>query len=197
MFDLIVEIGISVLSNVVQLMIGCLLSISIYYLAAKNLKSIKSNLAGDTAFIAAFSLLGALLPLGPYGVVPVFSALLAAGLRPFIALPLLISNAVFNMLIPYNDVGFAWKTGTNRVGAGRGADYAEVTAQAVENAGGMRDSIKEGDAVLIKPNICKSTLTRENRKLPITAPYRGCRHGARVRRFQGHCSRRLLLWKCI
>lgn len=40
------------------------------------------------------------------------------------------------------------------VGIGRGADYAEVTAKAIENAGGMKDLVKEGDAVLIKPNIC-------------------------------------------
>ena len=40
------------------------------------------------------------------------------------------------------------------IGIGRGTDYAEVTAKAIENAGGMRDLIKEGDVVLIKPNIC-------------------------------------------
>lgn len=40
------------------------------------------------------------------------------------------------------------------IGIGRGEDYAEVTAKAIENAGGMKDLIKKGDVVLIKPNIC-------------------------------------------
>ena len=40
------------------------------------------------------------------------------------------------------------------VGIGRGEDYAEVTAKAIENAGGIEGLVKEGDVVLIKPNIC-------------------------------------------
>ena len=115
MFDLIAEIGVSVVSNVAHLIIGCILSIPIYYLAAKKLKNIKSSFASDIALVVVFSLLGALLPLGPYGALPAFAALLAAGLKPYMVLPLLISNTVFNMLIPYNDVSFAWKTGMKRV----------------------------------------------------------------------------------
>lgn len=115
MFDLFAEIGASVVSNIAQLIIGCLLSIPLYYLAAEKMKNIKSGFISDTALIVAFSLLGALLPLGPYGVIPIFAALLAAGLKPFIALPLLIANTCFNMLIPYNDVSFTWRTGIERV----------------------------------------------------------------------------------
>lgn len=40
------------------------------------------------------------------------------------------------------------------VGIGRGEDFAKVTADAVTNAGGMKNIIKKGDVVLIKPNIC-------------------------------------------
>lgn len=40
------------------------------------------------------------------------------------------------------------------VGIGRGEDYAMVTEEAVKNAGGLDDIIKEGDTVIIKPNIC-------------------------------------------
>lgn len=115
MLDLVAEIGVSIASNVAQLIIGCLLSIPTYYLAVNRLKNIKTGFAGDTAFIIAFSLLGALLPLGPYGIIPIFAAVIAAGLKPFMVLPLLIANTVFNMLIPYNDVSFAWKTGVKRV----------------------------------------------------------------------------------
>lgn len=40
------------------------------------------------------------------------------------------------------------------VGIGLGEDYAETTRLAIENAGGLKDIINEGDTVLIKPNIC-------------------------------------------
>jgi uncharacterized protein (DUF362 family) len=40
------------------------------------------------------------------------------------------------------------------VGVGRGPDYAKATLTAIENAGGLKDIVKKGDLVLIKPNIC-------------------------------------------
>jgi uncharacterized protein (DUF362 family) len=40
------------------------------------------------------------------------------------------------------------------VGIGRGQDYEKTTLTAIENAGGLKDIVKKGDLVLIKPNIC-------------------------------------------
>lgn len=40
------------------------------------------------------------------------------------------------------------------VGIGRGQDYTKTTLTAIENAGGLKDIVKKGDLVLIKPNIC-------------------------------------------
>jgi uncharacterized protein (DUF362 family) len=40
------------------------------------------------------------------------------------------------------------------VAIARGTDYAGVTAEVIEKAGGLEGIIKEGDTVLIKPNIC-------------------------------------------
>jgi uncharacterized protein (DUF362 family) len=40
------------------------------------------------------------------------------------------------------------------IGIGRGDDFQKTTKEAVENAGGIKDIIKKGDVVLIKPNIC-------------------------------------------
>lgn len=40
------------------------------------------------------------------------------------------------------------------VGVGRGQDYEKATLTAIENAGGLKDIVKKGDRVLIKPNIC-------------------------------------------
>ncbi|MCX7921350.1 MAG: DUF362 domain-containing protein [Clostridia bacterium] len=39
------------------------------------------------------------------------------------------------------------------VGVGRGTDYAKVTRQAIENAGGLKKIVKKGATVIIKPNL--------------------------------------------
>lgn len=44
------------------------------------------------------------------------------------------------------------------VGIGRGEDYAKVTEEAIQNAGGLKDIVKKGDMVLIKPNLCTMAL---------------------------------------
>ena len=54
------------------------------------------------------------------------------------------------------------------VGIGRGTDYASVTRSAIENAGGLKDIIKKGDVVLIKPNLC----TNAKPDSPTTTDYR-------------------------
>jgi uncharacterized protein (DUF362 family) len=44
------------------------------------------------------------------------------------------------------------------IGVGRGKDFAGVTRDAIEKAGGLKDIIKQGDTVLIKPNMIKAAL---------------------------------------
>lgn len=39
------------------------------------------------------------------------------------------------------------------VGIGTGEDYAAVTRKAIEQAGGLEDLVKQGDKVIIKPNV--------------------------------------------
>ena len=43
------------------------------------------------------------------------------------------------------------------VGIGRGTDYSTTTREAIERAGGLGSVIKQGDTVLIKPNVCIPT----------------------------------------
>ncbi len=54
------------------------------------------------------------------------------------------------------------------VGIGRGTDHAKVTSDAIENAGGLKDIVKEGDVVLIKPNLCTNAMP----DTPTTTDYR-------------------------
>ncbi len=55
------------------------------------------------------------------------------------------------------------------VGIGRGEDFGKVTSEAVKNAGGLKEIIKPGDVVLIKPNLC---VQDENFGSPMTTDYR-------------------------
>lgn len=55
------------------------------------------------------------------------------------------------------------------IGIGRGADFSKSTIDAVANAGGLKDIIKKGDVVLIKPNLC---VQDEKFGSPMTTDYR-------------------------
>lgn len=118
MINITLNIATTVLSNIVQLIIGCLISIPVYLICL----NLKNKVNGDRAtsstdylLMAIFSLCGIALPLGIYGVIPIFLALIAAGFRFYTVLPLIISNLLFNMLVPFNDPGFIWRTGVRRI----------------------------------------------------------------------------------
>lgn len=115
MFELIAEVGGSVFSNVLQLAAGCVPAAIIYRIFNGKYQGFKKNTPFCILLIAIFSALGLLLPLGTYGTIPLAFALLAIGLRHVYILPLIFSNAMFNMLVSYTDISFSWKTGTGRV----------------------------------------------------------------------------------
>lgn len=54
------------------------------------------------------------------------------------------------------------------IGIGLGDDYSKVTNSVIENAGSLKDIIKEGNTVLIKPNLCTSA----NPNSPLITDYR-------------------------
>ena len=58
--------------------------------------------------IPIFALAGMALPLGIYGVVPIAVILLNAGFAPYAVIPLIASNWLFNMLVPYESHVFLW-----------------------------------------------------------------------------------------
>lgn len=104
-------------ANVIQLIAGCLLATIAYSvfkgciddaLGAPGLKRLSFK---RVLIIALLSLTGIILPLGIYGIIPLIAALLAAGFNGYAAGALLVSNVMFNMLIPGSDPGFIWKNG--------------------------------------------------------------------------------------
>lgn len=59
-------------------------------------------------------------------------------------------------------------SGTAVVGIAQGTDYADVTAKAIANAGGLNSVVYTGNTVLIKPNLC----TDDYIDSPLTTDYR-------------------------
>lgn len=115
MFDLISVISTSILNNIIQICIGCTLAmVLINFNKRLFLNRIKKH-SQKTIFIIIFSLAGILLPLGSYGIIPIVLALLYIDFKEFIILPMFFSNALFNMLVPYYDPSFVWRTGLLRV----------------------------------------------------------------------------------
>lgn len=55
------------------------------------------------------------------------------------------------------------------VGISQGTDFTLVTEAAITNAGGLVDIVKEGDVVLIKPNLCVQSAAAGS---PLTTDYR-------------------------
>lgn len=109
------EIGFVLLSNIIQTIIGCILGIVVYRTFSGKVKNIPVSLSGDLLWIGLFSLAGMLLPLGLFGVIPVIAVFLSMGFQWYTLLPLIFSNGVFNMMTPWNDPGFVWRTGFERI----------------------------------------------------------------------------------
>ena len=118
---LIFSIAGNVAANVVQLIAGCLLAIVAYSIFKDRRDDILEaavlkRLSLQRMFIIIiFSFLGIVLPLGIYGTIPLIAALLAVGFNNYAAGALLVSNVMFNMLIPVNDPSFVWRTGYSQM----------------------------------------------------------------------------------
>ncbi len=115
MLDFIVQFGFDVLGNFLQIIIGSVLSVILYHSIKTGVENIKINLKNDLLIISATSCLGLMLPLNTFGVLPVFFCFVFAGLKIYSALPVLFSNMLFNLLIPFNDPTFILKTGISRL----------------------------------------------------------------------------------
>jgi uncharacterized membrane protein YraQ (UPF0718 family) len=114
MMSTIIAITTDAVFNSVQLLAGCILAIPLLRFASGRLTRLGNGPGTVLASLLLFSVCGSLLPLGVFGIAPLFGALLAAGLPLPAALSFLCSNLLFNMLVPLRDPSFIWKTGYGR-----------------------------------------------------------------------------------
>lgn len=106
------NLGDYTLTYCIQLLIGIVLSFPLYRL----LKKARTFLWAHNILSAlVFCLLGVLLPLGPFGVLPLAIGASMALQASTYVLPILASNATFNMLIPLNETGFRFSASMIRI----------------------------------------------------------------------------------
>lgn len=115
MLDLIITLGFDVFKNLLQIVISSIISILAYYSINQKIKVIKTGYVYDIVIIVITAFLGILLPLNTFGVLPIFFVLLRLRLKTYLVLPIIFSNIIFNMLVPFNDPTFIWRTGIKRV----------------------------------------------------------------------------------
>lgn len=108
MSGLIVEISNNIIFHGLQFIIGFIFAFFLNYLPYQEKRA-------DYLKVICFSFIGMLLPLGIYGIIPIIGVLSVKGFRRFLMVPIIISNTIFNTLIPFTDPGFTWKTGVPRL----------------------------------------------------------------------------------
>lgn len=101
--------------NIIQLISGCVLAVFFFRIFKSRPMCKVQSSKFSFAFIFTFSLIGILLPLGIYGIIPLIAAMLAVGFGSHTAGALLVSNVLFNMLVPFNDPSFVWRSGYRQV----------------------------------------------------------------------------------
>lgn len=115
MFDIISEMGETLIFSIIQLIAGCILALILYRIINKKVKPTEGKFIKDLCLAVLFIVTGMILPLGSFGIIPIMAALIITGFKPYIVLPMFISSAIFNILVSYNDISFVWRTGYRRV----------------------------------------------------------------------------------
>ncbi len=115
MFDIISEMGETLIFNIVQLIAGCILAWVLYHFLNKKVKPTEGKFVKDLCLAVLFIVIGMILPLGSFGIIPIMAALMILGFKPYIILPMFVSSTIFNILISFNDISFVWRTGYRRV----------------------------------------------------------------------------------
>jgi uncharacterized membrane protein YraQ (UPF0718 family) len=163
MSGILLDIRTTLLSNGWQILVGTIIAIPLYFLPRAQWEKGSECARWKRVFIVALSAGGGMiLPLGIYGVIPIAIALLARGLSFSLVLPLLVSNLLFNMLVPYADPSFIWRTGIFRVifawfaGVAVGVWFAALKSDACDLLKGKEIKVFPGESVNLKNIIMNS-----------------------------------------
>lgn len=108
--QLIFEIGGSLLFEILQILLGCLIAYGLFK-ALNGENELVNDLNKEIYLIPILaSILGMALPMGLFGIIPIMLSAFLIGLRFPLVVPMMVSNFLFNMLVPFTEVGFSWRT---------------------------------------------------------------------------------------
>lgn len=153
-----------------QILAGSIIAIPLYYLPVQGER--RSGFWREAPVVVLAVIGGMILPLDIYGMLPIAAALLARRFRFSVVLPLLISNLLFNMRVPFTDPGFIWRTGMLRIMLAWIAGVAAGALLAVlpSGAGNLRN--RKGIQVLSgEPLNIKNIIANSGRNIMITAGF--------------------------
>lgn len=115
MIDFVMNVGFAVLQIIIQILAGTVIGTLAFRPLQRWVQGRTFGLTGQLALIAGASLFGMVIPLDTFGLIPIFIMLIKAGIKPNLAVPAMVSNYLFNMLVPFNTPNFVWSTGYPRV----------------------------------------------------------------------------------
>lgn len=115
MLELVSKAGFDLLSDLLQIIAASVFSSVIFFYAGQRTGGYKTGAVKDLLVIAAITLAGIVMPLNTFGLLPFAFMLTGLGFRIYLVLPMLVSNMVFNMLVPFNDPSFLWRNGAGHI----------------------------------------------------------------------------------
>jgi uncharacterized membrane protein YraQ (UPF0718 family) len=110
----LIQAGKDLIINIIQISMGGVLAIIFLGLFKGRLEKFQTSPVKNNIFALGIIILGTLLPLDTFGILPLFAAMIAAGVGYNKAVAFLVANAFFNMTVPYTDIAFTWKYGVLR-----------------------------------------------------------------------------------
>jgi uncharacterized membrane protein YraQ (UPF0718 family) len=161
MNGIFLEIATTLWENGWQILAGSIIAIPLYYLPVVQWEKTR-GFWKEVSVVVLAAIGGMILPLDIYGMIPIAAALLAREFRFSMVLPLLISNLLFNMLVPFTDPGFIWRTGIPRVilawitGITVGVLFAALKSDAGNLRNGKGIKVLSGESLNIKNIIVNS-----------------------------------------
>ncbi len=114
MLDFVIRLGFDISEILIQINLSSIISLFLYYIL-KNKLIPTAYWRVDIIVILTAAVLGMLLPFNTFGMLPIFFVFLQLGFKYYQVMPILLSNFIFNMSVPYNDPTFVFRTGYKRI----------------------------------------------------------------------------------
>lgn len=116
MHEFITGVAYSAINGVINLAVGSIIAIPIYKIGVHIKEKLTTSLPNKIFLILIASFIGMVLPLNIFGLFPIVIALIAAGLPIAVIFPIILSNSLFNLSVPYTEIYFVWQSGGYRIG---------------------------------------------------------------------------------